>query len=68
MTERQWPTFTDAINEQRRKAREGSGKGTPPPEWQPDLTLAPPGNWPLALAGCAAAAVAGIRSLQHHGS
>jgi hypothetical protein len=47
MTERQWPTFTDGINEQRRKTREGSGKGTPPPEWQPDLTVAPPGNWPV---------------------
>jgi peptidoglycan hydrolase-like protein with peptidoglycan-binding domain len=35
MSERGWPSFMDGIDERRRrKAREGSGKRTPPPEWQ----------------------------------
>jgi hypothetical protein len=45
MAERGWPSFMDGIDERRRKATEGSGKGTPPPEWQPDPTWPPPAGW-----------------------
>jgi len=43
MTERGWPSFMDGIDERKQEAREAGGKGTPPPEWQPDPTQpAPP--------------------------
>jgi hypothetical protein len=48
MSERGWPTFTDGIDELRHKAKQGSGKQTPPPEGQPDPTRpAPPAGGPL---------------------
>jgi len=46
MAERGWPDFMDGIDEQRPKAREGSGKERPPPGWQPDSGWpGPPAGW-----------------------
>lgn len=47
MAERGWPGFMDGIDErmQKRKAGDGSGTVTPPPEWQPDS------GWPAPPAG-----------------
>ena len=40
MSERGWPSSIDGIEERKQEPREANGKGTPPPEWQPDPTLA----------------------------
>jgi len=45
MTERGWSSFMDGINEQRRSAQQGSGKGTLRPGWETDST------WPASPAG-----------------
>lgn len=43
MSERGWPSSIDGIEERKQEPREANGKGTPPPEWQPDPTQpAPP--------------------------
>jgi hypothetical protein len=46
-----WPQFIKTFDEWReRKAGQGSGKRTPPPEWQPDPAWpAPPAGWPLQV-------------------
>jgi hypothetical protein len=52
MAERGWPSFVDDIDERmrKRKAEQGNGKGTPPPEVKPHPTWpAVPAGWPLGV-------------------